>query len=62
MIVAVSLLAGLLAGVALVAGPFAGGCEPEIAAALRLGFAVGWALLTLLFARLTGRHAGGQAI
>ena len=41
MIVAVSLLGGLLAAVALVAGPFAGGCEPEIAAALLLGSAVG---------------------
>ena len=55
MIVAGSLLAGLVAAAALVAGPFAGGREPAITGAFLLGFAVGWALLAVLSVRLTDR-------
>ncbi len=55
MIVAVSLLAGLLAALALVAGPFAGGSEDEITGAILLGFAFGWTLLAVLSARFTDR-------
>ena len=53
MIVGVSLLGGLIAALALVAGPFAGGDEPTITAAILLGFAFGWALLAVLSARFT---------
>jgi pimeloyl-ACP methyl ester carboxylesterase len=55
MIVAGSLLAGLVVALALVAGPFAGGREPAITGAILLGFAVGWALLAVLSVRLTDR-------
>src|SRR4051812_32420519 len=55
MIVAGSLLAGLLAALALVAGPFADGSEPRVTGALLLGFAAGWALLGLLSSRFTDR-------
>jgi hypothetical protein len=41
MIVAGSLVAGLVAALALVAGPFAGGREPAITGAILFGFAVG---------------------
>src|SRR3954454_22393795 len=44
-VVAGSLLAGLPAAVALVAGPRAGGGEAAITGGLLLGFAAGWALL-----------------
>ena len=54
-IMAGSLLAGLAAAAALVAGPFAGDREPVITGALLLGFAVGWALLAVLSARFTDR-------
>jgi pimeloyl-ACP methyl ester carboxylesterase len=49
-ILAGSLLTGLAAAAALVAGPFAGGREPIITGALLLGFAIGWALLVVLSA------------
>jgi MFS family permease len=55
MIVASSLLAGLVAAIALVAGPFADGREPAITGALLLGFALGWALLAVLSVRFTDR-------
>jgi hypothetical protein len=55
MTVGVSLLGGLLAAFALVAGPFAGGQEHDITGAILLGFAFGWALLALLSARFTDR-------
>jgi pimeloyl-ACP methyl ester carboxylesterase len=55
LIVAGSLLAGLLAAVLLVVGPFGGDREPVITGGLLVGFAIGWALLVLLSARLTDR-------
>src|SRR5215218_6389138 len=55
MIVAGSLVAGLVAAIALVAGPFAGGREAAITGAILLGFAVGWALLAVLSVRVTDR-------
>ena len=55
MIVAGSLLAGLFAAIALVAGPFAAGREPAITGAILLGFAVGWALLAVLSVHVTDR-------
>ena len=54
-VVAGSLLAGLAAAVALVAGPLAGGREAVITGGLLLGFAAGWALLAVLSARFTSR-------
>src|SRR3954469_4913032 len=62
MIVAGSLLAGLLSALALVAGPFADGSEPQITGALLLGFAAGWALLALLSAAFTERPQRWAAI
>src|SRR3954454_12099457 len=62
MIVGVSLLAGLLAAIALVAGPFAGGDEHAVTAAILLGFAFGWALVAALSARFTDRPQRGAAI
>jgi pimeloyl-ACP methyl ester carboxylesterase len=55
MFVAVSLLAGLVAAIALVVGPFAGGREAVITGAILVGFAAGWALLAVLSVRLTDR-------
>jgi pimeloyl-ACP methyl ester carboxylesterase len=55
MVVASALLAGLVAAVALVAGPFGGGREATITGAILLGFSVGWALLAVLSVRLTDR-------
>jgi pimeloyl-ACP methyl ester carboxylesterase len=55
MIAAVSVLGGLAAALALVAGPFAGGDEHTVTAAILLGFAFGWALLAGLSARFTER-------
>ena len=62
MIVAGSLLAGLVAALALVAGPFAGGREPVITGAILLGFAVGWALLAVLSVRVTDRPQRWAAV
>jgi pimeloyl-ACP methyl ester carboxylesterase len=53
LIVAGSLLAGLVAAFTLVVGPFAGGGEAVITGAILLGFAVGWALLAVLSVRFT---------
>jgi hypothetical protein len=55
LIVAASLLAGLLAALVLVIGPFGGRREPVITGAFLLGFAVGWALLARLSVRFTDR-------
>src|ERR1044072_3005587 len=55
LILAGSLLGGLLAAIALVLGPFAGGGEAVITGAILLGFAVGWALLSVLSVGLTAR-------
>jgi pimeloyl-ACP methyl ester carboxylesterase len=56
MIVAGSLLAGLIAAVVLVVGPFGGDREPVITGALLVGFAVGWALLAGLSVRFADPH------
>jgi pimeloyl-ACP methyl ester carboxylesterase len=53
MIAGVSHLGGLVAAIALVAGPFADGDEHTVTAAILLGFAFGWALLAVLSARFT---------
>jgi pimeloyl-ACP methyl ester carboxylesterase len=55
MIVAGSLLGGLLAAALLVVGPFAGAGEHAITGAILLGFAFGWALLAVLSARYGDR-------
>jgi pimeloyl-ACP methyl ester carboxylesterase len=62
MIVVASLLAGLLAALALVAGPFADGSEPQVTGALMLGFAAGWALLAVCSARFTQRPQRWAAV
>ena len=62
MVLAGSLLAGLLAAVALLAGPLAGGREAVITGGLLLGFAAGWALLAVLSARYTDRPQRWAAI
>lgn len=61
-VVAGSLLAGLAAAVALVAGPLAGSREAVITGGLLLGFAAGWALLAVLSARLTDRPQRWAAV
>src|SRR3954467_9670061 len=55
LVVAGSLLAGLAAAVAVIAGPLAGGAEAAITGGLLLGFAAGWALLAGLSVRFTDR-------
>ncbi len=62
LIVAGSLLAGLVAATALVLGPFAGAREAVITGALLLGFAVGWALLAVLSVRFTDRPQRWAAV
>src|SRR4051795_9228818 len=62
MVVAGSLLAGLGAAVALVAGPLAGGAEPAITGGLLLGYAAGWALPAGLSARFTDRPQRWAAV
>src|SRR4051794_30815244 len=61
-VVAGSLLAGLAAAVALVAGPLSGGGEAVITGGLLLGFAAGWALLAVLSARFTHRPQRWAAV
>src|SRR5690349_20022920 len=61
-VVAGSLLAGLAAAVALVAGPLAGSREAVITGGLLLGFAAGWALLAVLSARFTERPQRWAAV
>src|SRR4051794_12492200 len=62
MVVAGSLLAGLAAAAALVAGPLAGGAEAAITGGLLLGFAAGWALLAGPAGRLPDRRQHGAAV
>jgi pimeloyl-ACP methyl ester carboxylesterase len=62
LIVAGSLLAGLVAAIALVLGPFAGGREAVITGAILLGFAVGWTLLAVLSVRFTDRPQRWAAV
>ena len=61
-IVAVSLLAGLVTAFALVAIPFAGDRESTITGALLLGFAFGWAMLAVLSARFTSHPQRWAAV
>jgi pimeloyl-ACP methyl ester carboxylesterase len=62
MVVVASLLAGLLAALVLVAGPFADGSEPQVTGGLLLGFAAGWALLAVSSARFTDRPQRWAAV
>ena len=62
MIVASSLLAGPVAALALIAGPFAGDGEHATIGALLLGFAAGWALLALMSTRFTDRPQRWAAV
>jgi pimeloyl-ACP methyl ester carboxylesterase len=62
LVVAASLLAGLVAALALVLGPFAGDREAVITGAFLLGFAVGWALLAVLSERFTDRPQRWAAV
>jgi pimeloyl-ACP methyl ester carboxylesterase len=62
MVVASSLLAGLVAAIALVVGPFASGRESVITGAILVGFAAGWALLAVLSVRLTDRPQRWAAV
>jgi len=62
MILAGSMLGGLIAAIALVAIPFAGARESAITGALLLGFAFGWALLAVLSARFTDRPQRWAAV
>ncbi len=62
LIVAVSLTAGLLAAGGLAMGPFGGDREPVITGAVLVGFAVGWALLAVLSARMTDRPQRWAAV
>src|SRR3954468_23242564 len=61
-VVAGSLIAGLAAAVALVAGPLAGGGEAVITGGLLLVFAAGWALLAVLSAGFTDRPQRWAAV
>jgi pimeloyl-ACP methyl ester carboxylesterase len=61
-VVAGALLVGLVAAVALVAGPLAGGREAVVTGGLLLGFAAGWALLAVLSARFTDRPQRWAAV
>src|SRR4051812_44739857 len=61
-VVAGSVLAGLLTAVALVAGPLAGGAEAVITGGLLLGSAAGWALLAGLPARSPPRPQRWAAV
>ena len=62
MIVASSLLAGLVAAIALVVGPAASGRESVVTGAMLVGFAAGWALLAVLSVRLTDRPQRWAAV
>src|SRR3954470_18258623 len=62
LIVAGSLLAGLVAAVALVLGPFAGGREAVITGAILLGFPVGGTLRAALSVRFTDRPQRWAAV
>src|SRR5215218_10785536 len=61
-IVAGSLLGGVAFAIALVAVPFADGGEATVTGAILLGFAIGWAILAILSARLgDGSHRWAAA-
>jgi hypothetical protein len=62
LIVAGSLLAGLVAAIALVLGPLAGDREAVITGAILVGFAVGWTLLAVLSVRCTARPQRWAAV
>jgi pimeloyl-ACP methyl ester carboxylesterase len=62
MIVAGSMLSGLLAAIALVVLPITGDSEHAITAAILLGFAFGWALLGALSTRFTDRPQRWAAV
>jgi len=62
MVLAGSLLAGLVAAIVLVLGPFAGRGEAVITGAIMLGFGVGWALLAGLSVRFTDRPQRWAAV
>ena len=62
MIVAGSLLIGLLAAAFLVLVPFAGARESEITGAILVGFACGWAALALLSKRMEGQPRPWAAV
>jgi pimeloyl-ACP methyl ester carboxylesterase len=53
LVIAGSVLAGLVLAIVLVIGPGAGGQEPVITGSVLLAFGFGWALLALLTTRLT---------
>jgi pimeloyl-ACP methyl ester carboxylesterase len=53
LVVAASLIAGLLGAIFLVVGPMAGGLEPTITGAVLFAFGVGWGLLYWLSVRFT---------
>ena len=53
LVVAASLIAGLLGAIFLVVGPMAGGLEPTITGSVLLAFGLGWGLLYWLSARYT---------
>ena len=54
-IVALSMAAGLIAAVALVAAPFISATENVLIGVVLLGFALGWALLAVLSVRFSGQ-------
>jgi pimeloyl-ACP methyl ester carboxylesterase len=62
MIIAGSLIGGLVAAIALVAIPFAGSSESAITGAILLGFAFGWTLMAVLSARVTDRPLRWAAV
>jgi pimeloyl-ACP methyl ester carboxylesterase len=60
-VVAASLLAGLVVGLLLVAAPFIPAKESELTGALLCGFALGWAMLAVLSARVSDQPQGWAA-
>ena len=60
-IVALSMAAGLIVAVALVAAPFIPASENVLIGVVLLGFALGWALLAILSTRSATSPNGGQA-
>ena len=55
-IVALSMAAGLIVAVALVAAPFVPASENVLTGVVLLGFALGWALLAVLSVRFSDQH------
>lgn len=62
MIIAGSLIGGLLSAAAFIASPLSGSEESATTGALLLGFAVGWALIALLTTRFTDRPERWAAV